>query len=146
MSRRIQATIFTLKAKLRRDDLMVEEAEILLDDEYEAMKEVQGWTEDGDELALLVGKPHFKKIIKGQCRYCGKYGHKVADCHERKANLETRRMNKVNLSPIRTENQSGNRVIKKERRNLTSQRLNVSTVTNMGTLPKIALTRMTKQI
>ena len=44
------------------------------------MKEVQGWTEDGDELALLVGKPHFKKPFKGQCGYCSKYGHKAADC------------------------------------------------------------------
>ena len=53
-----QATILTLKAKLRDDDLTIEEAEALLDDKYEAMKEVQGWTEEGDELALLVGKPH----------------------------------------------------------------------------------------
>ena len=28
------------------------------------MKEVQGWTEDGNELALLVGKPHVKKTLK----------------------------------------------------------------------------------
>ena len=61
-----QATILTLKAKLREDDLMIEEAETSLDDKYEAMKEVQGWTDDGDELALLVGRPHFKKTFKGQ--------------------------------------------------------------------------------
>ena len=59
-----------------------------MDDKYEAMKEVHGWTEDGDELALLVGKPHSKKTLKGQCGYCGKYGHKAADCCERKVNLE----------------------------------------------------------
>ena len=28
------------------------------------MKEVQGWTEEGDELALLVGKQHYKKHLK----------------------------------------------------------------------------------
>ena len=28
------------------------------------MKEVQGWTEGGDEFALLVGKPHYKKTFK----------------------------------------------------------------------------------
>ena len=83
-----QAIILTLKAKLREDDLMIEEAETILDDKHEAMKEVQGWTEDGDELALLVGKPHFKKTFKGQCGYCGKYGQKAADCCQRKANLE----------------------------------------------------------
>ena len=75
-----QATICTMKAKLRESELMIEEAETLLDDKYEAMKEVQGWTEDGDELALLVGNPHYKKTFKGQCGYCGKYGHKAADC------------------------------------------------------------------
>ena len=74
------ATILTLKAKLRESELMIEEAETLLDDKYQAMKEAQGWTEDGDELALLVGKPHYKKTFKGQCGYCGKYGHKAADC------------------------------------------------------------------
>ena len=75
-----QDTILTLKAKLREDNLMIE---TLLDDKYEAMKEVQGWIEDGDQLALLVGKPHFKKTFKGQCGYYDKYGHIAADCHER---------------------------------------------------------------
>ena len=86
-----QATILTLRAKLRDDDLTIEEAETLLDDKYEAMKEVQGWTEEGDELALLVGKPRYKKTFKGQCGYCGKYGRKAVDCHERKANLENKK-------------------------------------------------------
>ena len=61
--------MLTLKAELREDDLTIEEAETLLDDKY--IKEVQGWNEDGDELVLLVGKPHFKKTFKGQCGYCG---------------------------------------------------------------------------
>ena len=55
------------------------------------MKVVQGWNEDGDELAFLVGKLHYMKTFKGQCGYCGKYGHKVADCHERKTNLENKK-------------------------------------------------------
>ena len=37
-----QATILTLKAKVRDADLTIEEAETLFDDKYEAMKEVQG--------------------------------------------------------------------------------------------------------
>ena len=78
---------------------MIEEAETLLDDKYEAMREVQGWTEDGDELALLVGKPHFKKTFKGQCGYCGKYGQKAADCHERKANLENKKIGQGKFKP-----------------------------------------------
>ena len=67
-----QATILTLKAKLRNDDLTIEDAETLLDDKYEVMKEVHGWAEEGDELELLVGNPHYKKTFKGQCWYCGK--------------------------------------------------------------------------
>ena len=45
-----------MKAILRDDDLTIEEAETLLDDKYKAMKEVQGWTEEVDELALFVVK------------------------------------------------------------------------------------------
>ena len=63
----------------------------MLDYKYEAMKEINGWTEEGDELALLIGKPHFKKTFEGQCGYCGKYGHKAADCHERKANQNNKK-------------------------------------------------------
>ena len=88
-----QATILTLKAKLRDDDLTIDEAETLLDDNYEVMKEVKGWTAEGDELALLVGKPHYKETFMGQCWYCGKYGHKAADCHERKPYLENNNNN-----------------------------------------------------
>ena len=35
-----QATILTLRAKLRNDDLTIEVAESLLDDKYEAMNQV----------------------------------------------------------------------------------------------------------
>ena len=94
-----QATILTLKAKMRENDLTIVETETLLDDKYEAMKEVQGWTEDGDKLALLVGKSHFKKPFKGQCGYCGKYSHKAVDCHERKANLENRKIRQDKFKP-----------------------------------------------
>ena len=92
-----QATILTLNTKLSKDTLSIEEAEPLLDDKYEAMKEIDGWTEEGDELALLIGKPHFKKTLKGQCGYCGKYGHKAVDCLERKANQD-RRKNKAHIT------------------------------------------------
>ena len=64
-----QATILTLKAKLSEYTLSIKEAETLLNDKYEAMKEINGWTDKGDELALFVCKPHFKKTFKGQCSY-----------------------------------------------------------------------------
>ena len=102
--------------KLRDDDLTIEEAETLLDDKNETMKEVQGWTEEGDELALFVGKPHYKKTFKGQCGYCGKYGHKAFDCHERKTNLENKKNGQGKIKPNRTRSIFGNRVTKKERK------------------------------
>ena len=64
------------------------------------MKEVQGWTEEGDELALVVGKPHYKKSFKGQCGYCHKCDHKAADCHERKANLVNKKNGQGTYKPI----------------------------------------------
>ena len=33
---------------------MIEEAENLLDDKFEAMKELNGWNEEGEEHALLI--------------------------------------------------------------------------------------------
>ena len=120
-----QGTILTLKATLRDDDLSIEEAETFLDDKCEVMKEVQGWTEDGDELALLVGKPHYKQTFKGQCGYCGKYGHKAADCRERKANLENMKNGQCKFKHNQNRSLFGNRVTKRERGNLMFQRLNV---------------------
>ena len=64
------------------------------------MKKVQGWTEEGDELTLLVGKLHYKKAFKGQCcGYCGNYGHKATDCYERKANLENKKNGQGKYKP-----------------------------------------------
>ena len=52
----------------------------MLDDKYEAMKEINGWTEEG-----------------GQCGYCCKYGHKAVDYHERKANQDNKK-NKAHIT------------------------------------------------
>ena len=141
-----QTTIHTLKAKLRDNDLTIEVAETLLDDKYELMKEVQVWTEEGDELALLVGKPHYKKIFKEQCRYCGKYGHKAVDYHERKANLENKKTGQGKFKPNQNRKPIWKQGDPKGKSKLIFQRLNVSTVTYMDILPKIAPTRKIKQI
>ena len=79
------------------------------------MKEVQGWTEDGDELALLVGMPHFKKTFKGQCGYYGHYGHKPADCHERKANFENKKVGHGKFKPNQNRKPIWKQGTKKER-------------------------------
>ena len=141
-----QTTILTLKAKLREDDLMIQEAETLLDDKYEAMKEVQGWTEDGDELTLLVGKPHFKKTFKGQCGYCGKYGHKAADCQKRKTNLENKKTGQTKFKANQNRNpiwKQGDQIGKKH---FDISKVKCRTATNMDILLKIALTKRIKEI
>ena len=45
------------------------------------------------ELALSAiqrGKPHFKKVFKGDCRLCGLKGHKAGDCWDNEKNKDKR--------------------------------------------------------
>ena len=49
-----QATVLLLKDKLRTCTLLIEETENLLDDKLKAMKELNGWSEEGEEHALVV--------------------------------------------------------------------------------------------
>ena len=68
---------------------MIEEREIHLDDKFEAMKEFNGWSEEGEKHALVVQQPEIKKEFQGTCGCCcGKYGHKAADCYERNLDQE----------------------------------------------------------
>ena len=130
---------------LRDDDITLKEAETLLDDKYEVMKKVQGWTEEGDELALLVGKPQYKETFKGQCGYCSKCGHNMADCCERKVNLENKENGQGKFKPNQNKKPIWKQGDQTGKRNLIFQGLNVSTVTNMDTLLKIAPTRKIRQ-
>ena len=49
-----QTLIVVLKDKLRKGTLTIEEAENLLDDKFKAMKDINGWNEEGEEHALVV--------------------------------------------------------------------------------------------
>ena len=56
-----QTMILVPKDKLRRGTLMIEAAENLLDDKFEAMKDLNGWNEEGEKQALVVQKNHLRK-------------------------------------------------------------------------------------
>ena len=90
-----QTMILVLKDKLRKVTLAIEEEENSLDDKFEAMKDISGWNEEGEEHALVVQKPQFKKIFKGKCGHCGKYGDKAAECYERKTHQEKKNIGGV---------------------------------------------------
>ena len=53
------------------------------------MKQAKGWEEEEDDNALFVSpsnKKGPKKAFKGRCGYCGEFGHKAADCPNKKSN------------------------------------------------------------
>jgi hypothetical protein len=49
------------------------------------------------------GKPCFKKAFKGDCRICGKQGHKSADCWESDKNKDKRTSNYKSTSAGRSD-------------------------------------------
>ena len=65
------------------------EIEQVLEDKYQAMKDVKGWEEEEDDYALFASpsiKKRPKKAFKGCCGYCEEFGHKAADCPSKKSN------------------------------------------------------------
>ena len=53
------------------------------------MKHAKGWEEEEDDYALFASpsnKKGPKKAFKGCCGYCGEFGHKAADCANKKSN------------------------------------------------------------
>ena len=67
----------------------IPEIEQVLEDKYLAMKHAKGWEEEEDDYALFASpsnKKGSKKAFKGRCGYCGEFGHKAADCPNKKSN------------------------------------------------------------
>ena len=53
------------------------------------MKQAKGWEEEEDDYALFAcqsNKKGPKKAFKGCCGYCGEFGHRAADCPNKKSN------------------------------------------------------------
>ena len=84
-----EGAILVIKDKLRKGDVELSEIEQILEDKYQAMKHAKGWDEEEDDYALFISqsnKKKPKKVFKGQCGYCGEFGHKAADCPNSKSN------------------------------------------------------------
>ena len=84
-----KGAILVIKDKLRRSILEITEIEQILEDKFQAIKQAKGWDEEEDDYALFVSpsnKKGPKKVFKGRCGYCGEFGHKAADCPNKKSN------------------------------------------------------------
>ena len=84
-----EGAILVIKDKLRKGPAEIPEIEQVLEDKYQAMKQTKGWEEEEDDYALFaspLNKKRPKKAFKGRCGYCGEFGHKAADCPNKKSN------------------------------------------------------------
>ena len=84
-----EGAILVIKDKLRKSILEITEIEQILEEKFLAMKQAKGWEEEEDDYALFVSpsnKKGTKKAFKGCCGCCGEFGHKAADCPNKKSN------------------------------------------------------------
>ena len=84
-----EGAILVIKDKLRNGYVELPEIEQILEDKYQAMKNAKGWDEEEDDYALFASpsnKQKPKRAFKGRCGYCGEFGHKAADCPDKKSN------------------------------------------------------------
>ena len=84
-----EGAILVIEDKLRNGNVELPEIEQILQDIYQAMKHAKGWGEEEDDYALFASpynKKKPKKAFKGCCGYCGEFGHKAADCPNKKSN------------------------------------------------------------
>ena len=84
-----EGAILVIRDKLRKGTVEIPEIEQVLEDKYLAMKQAKGWEKEDDDYALFVSpsnKKGLKKAFKGRCGYCGEFGHKAADCPNKKSN------------------------------------------------------------
>ena len=84
-----EGAILVIKDKLRNGNVELSEIEQILEDKYQAMKHAMGWGEEEDDYALFASpsnKKKSKEVFKGCCGYCWEFGHKAADCSNKKSN------------------------------------------------------------
>ena len=84
-----QGAILVIKDKLRNGNVELPEIEQIPEDKYQAMKHAKGWGEEEDNYALFASPSNKKKprkALKGSCGYCREFGHKAADCPNKKSN------------------------------------------------------------
>ena len=131
-----KGAILVIKNKLRKGPVEIPEIEQVLEDKYQAMKHDKGWEEEEDDYALFVipsNKKGSKKAFKGRCGYCGEFGHKAADCPNKKSN-----QNKGQKSKIQQKKKQHGKGDSKGKGHSDMSKLNVLIVENMGILPVTA--------
>ena len=83
-----EGAILAIKERLRRSSCDLAEIEQILEDKYQSMKYVKGRDEEEEDYALFaspVNKEGIRKHFKGRCGYCGEFGHKAANCPNKKS-------------------------------------------------------------
>ena len=137
-----ERAILVIKDKLRKRILETTEIEQILEDKFQAMKQAKGWEEEEDDYALFVSasnKKGPKKAFKGHCGYCGEFGHKAADCPNKKSN-----QNKGQKPKNQQKKKQGVKGIPKARDILICQKLSAIIAENLdilqGTVRKHAIT------
>ena len=84
-----EGAILVVKDRLRKGPVDIPEIEQVLEDKYQAMKLAKSWEEEEDDSALFASPPNKKgpkKAFKGHCGCGGEFGHKAADCPNKKSN------------------------------------------------------------
>ena len=84
-----EGAILVIKDKLRKGTVEITEIKQILEDKFQAIKQAKGWETEEDDYALFSSPPSKKgpkKAFKGRCGYCGEFGHKAADCPNKKSN------------------------------------------------------------
>ena len=84
-----EGAIHVIKDNLRKGPVELPEVEQVLEDKFQAMKHAKGWEEEEEDYALFASPSNKKrpeKAFKGCCGYCGEFGHKAADCPNKKNN------------------------------------------------------------
>ena len=84
-----EGVILVIKDKLRKGPVEIPKNKQVLEDKYQAVKHAKGWEEEEYDYAFFVSlsnKKGPKKAFEGRCEYCGEFGHKAADCPNKKSN------------------------------------------------------------
>ena len=93
-----EGAIVVVKDKLRKGPVDIPEIEQFLEDKYQAIKHAKGLEEEEDNYTLFASPPSKKghnKAFKRCCGYCGEFGHKAADCPNKKSNQNKGRNRKT---------------------------------------------------
>ena len=108
------------------------------------MKHAKGWEEEEDDYALFASpsnKKGPKKAFKGRCGHCWEFGHKAADCPNKKSN-----QNKGQKSKTRQKKKQHGKGDSKGKALLDMSKIKCFIVENMDILPMTAQKHTTTPI